>query len=177
MQITYIIYIYIYTCILLIRRLARCVLAATVFSSVVLAGGICGIGFASPTATATATATPAVHQTVDFRGIVVGVLGPTAVVHDQRSILPAKRGAKRGQRHVPAENIRRPAAALPRTVPHNERRSNVPAVLSTVLPHAPDFGKFTGDYIIIIGSAVYNTTGMENYFDATCQKLPFFFLA
>lgn len=162
-----------YTCILLILRLARCVLAATVFSSVVLAGGICGISFASPTATATATATAAVHQTVDFRGIVVGVLGPTAVVHDQRSILSAKRGAKRGQRHVPAENIRRPATALPRTVPHDERRSNVPAVLSTVLPHAPDFGKFTGDNIII-GSAAYNTTGTANYLDVTCEKLPYF---
>ena len=89
----YTICIHIYTLYILLKRLTRCVLAATVFSSVVLAVGICGISFASATTTATATA---IHQTVDI-GIVIGVLRPTTVVHDQRSILPAKRGAKRGQ--------------------------------------------------------------------------------
>jgi len=84
-------------------------LAATVFSSVVLAVGICGISFASPTATAAATTattanTAAVHQTVDI-SIAIGVPGPAAVIHDQCSILPTKCSAKRGQRHVPAENI------------------------------------------------------------------------
>lgn len=129
---------------LLLLCLARCVLAAAVFSSVILA---IGISLAFTTTTATTAAAAAVHQTMDV-GVVIGVYGPTDAVHDQRSVLPTESGAKRGQRHVPAEDIKRPAAAIPRTVSHDDRRSNVPAVLSTVLPHAPHFGKFTGDYVI-----------------------------
>jgi len=62
------------------------VLAATVLSSDVFAVGIRGISSASPTTTAAATATTAVHQTMDV-GIDIAVFGPTAVVHDQRSVL------------------------------------------------------------------------------------------
>lgn len=88
---------------------------------------------------------------MDFRGtvtvfvVVVVVRGPTAVVHDERSVLFREpRGRRRRRRRVPVQNAQRACAAtavLGRVPADDGRQSNVPAVLPAVLSDAPDFGE------------------------------------
>lgn len=107
--------------------------ATTIISSVVLAVAATS---SNPTATST------VHQTMDV-GVVLVVLGPAAV-HDQRSFLSAKLCVQFRQRcrHVPLQDTEYTTTALPWTVPDDGQcRSDVPTVLSAVLPKSSNFGK------------------------------------
>jgi len=111
---------------------------------------------------------------VDFRGTVfvfrVVVRGPTAVVHDERSVLFAEPRGRRRRRVPPVQNAQRATAAtavLGRVSADDCRQSDVPTVLPAVLSDAPDFGESARARLFPFTHSVANVVGYVISIDDT----------